>query len=211
METTATSPTDYLRNLANQLKPSGGLGMFVLVPDGASAQSRRMLITTHSGWDSASQALLQSHFAKAEEPKPFDATIRAVTIDRAAPGHSGWAQASIGCIGIISHVLPGGRSIDVLVPALRELCRDDLAAIARLINSNWYGLKHYVFRPLSGITQQQGRVLEMALEGFSVKETADVMGLSERTINHHLTQLQARLGTNGKTQSIVKAIWLGAL
>jgi DNA-binding CsgD family transcriptional regulator len=211
LETAGTTPTDYLRNLANQLKPSGGLGMFVLVPDGPTAKTRRLLITTHPGWESASHDLLQSHFASAEDPKPFDATIRTVKIDRATPGHAGWVQASIGCIGIISHVLPAGRTIDVLVPALKELYRDDLAAIARLINSNWYGLKHYVFRPLSGITQQQGRVLELALEGFSAKETADAMGLSERTINHHLTQLQARLGTNGKTQSIVKAIWLGAL
>ena len=211
MEQNQTSPDDFLRNLNNQIKLVGGLGLCVLVPDGATLQSRRLLLTTHPAWADHIAHFVQSHFSPMMEPEPFHPTIHSVRLQPGVTGHHGWLQTGIAAVGIVSHVLPGGRSIDVLVPALRELHRDDLAAISRLIHGAWYGLKHYVFRPLSGITPQQGKVLELALEGHSVKETAEAMALTERTVNHHLTQLQARLNTSGKTQSIVKAIWLGAL
>lgn len=211
MDTQATAPLDYLRNLANQVRPIGGLGVFVLVPDGASARARRMLIATHPAWEKAAHEWVQSHFAEQTEPQPFDATVNFIAITRETAGYPIWSRASTKGLVIVSHVLPGGRSIDVLVPVHKELQRADLSEISRMVHSSWYGMKHFVFRPLSGITPQQGRVLEMALEGYSAKETGEAMNLTERTVNHHLTQLQARLGTNGKTQSIVKAIWLGAL
>lgn len=211
MEQPDIAPSDYLRNLANQIRPIGGLGLLVLVPDGDTPRSRRVLIATHPAWEMAAQAWAESHFAAAPGAQPYDSTINFLTITRETPGFHIWSQASTKALVVVSHVLPGGRAIEVVVPVHKELHKPDVSEIARVIHSTWYGMKHCVFRPLSGITPQQGRVLELALEGHSSKETADVMGLTERTVNHHLTQLQQRLGTNGKTQSIVRAIWLGAL
>lgn len=211
MDQQEIAPIDYLRNLANQVRPIGGLGIAVLVPDGESPRARRVLIATHPAWETATQAWAQSHFARELGPQPHDSTIGFVAITRDTPGYHTWSQASTKGLVVVSHVLPAGRAIEVVVPVHKELHKPDVSEIARVIHSTWYGMKHCVFRPLSGITHQQGRVLELALEGFSAKETADHMGLTERTVNHHLTQLQQRLGTNGKTQSIVKAIWLGAL
>lgn len=205
------APVDYLRNLANQVRPIGGLGIVVLVPDGESPRTRRVLIATHPAWQAAAQAWAPSHFARESAPQPHESTIGFVAITRETPGFHTWSQASTKGLVVVSHVLPAGRSIEVVVPVHRELHKPDVSEIARVVHSTWYGMKHCVFRPLSGITPQQGRVLELALEGLSAKESADQMGLTERTVNHHLTQLQQRLGTNGKTQSIVKAIWLGAL
>lgn len=211
MDQQEIAPIDYLRNLANQVRPIGGLGIAVLVPDGESPRARRVLIATHPAWETATQAWAQSHFARQSGPQPHESTIGFVAIARDTPGFHTWTQASTKGLVVVSHVLPAGRAIEVVVPVHKELHKPDVSEIARVIHSTWYGMKQCVFRPLSGITPQQGRVLELALEGFSAKETADQMGLTERTVNHHLTQLQQRLGTNGKTQSIVKAIWLGAL
>lgn len=211
MDQQEIAPIDYLRNLANQVRPIGGLGIAVLVPDGKSPRARRVLIATHAAWVEATQTWAQSHFSRESGPHPHESTIGFVGITRDTPGFPTWSQASTKGLVVVSHVLPAGRAIEIVVPVHKELHKPDVSEIARVIHSSWYGMKHCVFRPLSGITPQQGRVLELALEGFSAKETADQMGLTERTVNHHLTQLQQRLGTNGKTQSIVKAIWLGAL
>lgn len=211
MEQQEIAPVDFLRNLANQVRPIGGLGIVVLVPDGESPRARRVLIATHPAWEAPVRSWAETNFARDAAPQPHESTINFVTISRETPAFQSWSQASTKALVVVSHVLPAGRTIEVVVPVHKELHKPDVSEIARVIHSTWHAMKHCVFRPLSGITPQQGRVLELALEGLSAKETADLMGLTERTVNHHLTQLQQRLGTNGKTQSIVKAIWLGAL
>ncbi len=62
-----------------------------------------------------------------------------------------------------------------------------------------------------GITFREKEVLRWAAEGKTSHETAKIMGISERTVNFHINNSVAKLGSTNRVQAVVKAAMLGKL
>jgi len=61
------------------------------------------------------------------------------------------------------------------------------------------------------ITPREQEVLRWAAEGKTSCETAQIMNLSERTVNFHINNAVAKLGATNRIQAAVKAAMLGKL
>lgn len=61
------------------------------------------------------------------------------------------------------------------------------------------------------LTTQQTRALELASFGLSHKEIADLMGVSVRTVEHHLSEARERLDTKNTTQAVASALRLNII
>jgi DNA-binding CsgD family transcriptional regulator len=61
------------------------------------------------------------------------------------------------------------------------------------------------------LTDRERDVLSWASRGKTVPETADILTLSEDTIDTHMRHAMHKLGANNKTHAVVKAIYLGLI
>lgn len=61
------------------------------------------------------------------------------------------------------------------------------------------------------LTGSQQQVLQLLAEGFSIKQAANRMGISRRTVYVHLSAVHKRLGTTSCAQAVARAISLGLL
>jgi DNA-binding CsgD family transcriptional regulator len=61
------------------------------------------------------------------------------------------------------------------------------------------------------LTDRERDVLGWASRGKTVPETADILNLSEETIDTHMRHAMHKLGANNKTHAVVKAIYLGLI
>jgi DNA-binding NarL/FixJ family response regulator len=61
------------------------------------------------------------------------------------------------------------------------------------------------------LTQRERQVLELVVEGFANKQIARRMGISEKTVKGHLTNLFQRIGVSDRTQAALWAERTGAL
>jgi LuxR family transcriptional regulator, quorum-sensing system regulator SolR len=72
-------------------------------------------------------------------------------------------------------------------------------------------LPHHVPELDACITPREQEVLRWAAEGKTSCETAQIMNLSERTVNFHINNAVAKLGATNRIQAAVKAAMLGKL
>ena len=61
------------------------------------------------------------------------------------------------------------------------------------------------------LTDRERDVLSWAGRGKTVPDTADILTLSEETIDTHMRHAMHKLGANNKTHAVVKAIYLGLI
>jgi DNA-binding CsgD family transcriptional regulator len=61
------------------------------------------------------------------------------------------------------------------------------------------------------ITDRERDVLSWAGRGKIVSETAEILRLSEETVETHMRNAMSKLGANNKTHAVVKAIYLGLI
>ena len=54
-------------------------------------------------------------------------------------------------------------------------------------------------------------MLSWASRGKTVPDTAEILSLSEETIDTHMRHAMHKLGANNKTHAVVKAIYLGLI
>lgn len=54
-----------------------------------------------------------------------------------------------------------------------------------------------------GLTERQGQVLALMVRGFSNREVAEVLGLSEGTVKIHMTAIFRALGVGSRTQALI--------
>lgn len=59
------------------------------------------------------------------------------------------------------------------------------------------------------MTAREKEVLRWSAEGKTAFEISLILGISERTINFHITNAVLKLGASNKTQAVVKAVALG--
>nr|UWU45300.1 LuxR [synthetic construct] len=61
------------------------------------------------------------------------------------------------------------------------------------------------------LTKREKECLAWACEGKSSWDISKILGCSERTVTFHLTNVQMKLNTTNRCQSISKAILTGAI
>jgi len=61
------------------------------------------------------------------------------------------------------------------------------------------------------LTDRERDVLSWAARGKTAKDTADLMHVSEMTVNTHIRNAIGKLGANSKTHAATKAIYLGLI
>lgn len=132
-----------------------------------------------------------------------------------ARGHGlqfGWAQASRDAHGAVG-LLTLARSTEQLTDTelssnqarMSWLTQYAHAAMARLLTPK--------LAPESQITMtaREKEVLRWTAEGKTAYEISQILSVSERTVNFHINNVVAKLGTANKTQAAVKAATLGML
>lgn len=65
--------------------------------------------------------------------------------------------------------------------------------------------------PVIRLTRRQAQVLQLVSQGYGSKHIAARLGLSEGTINNHISAAMCVLGVNSRSHGIAKAIELGLL
>lgn len=61
------------------------------------------------------------------------------------------------------------------------------------------------------LTPRQLEILRWTMNGNTASETAELMGISTRTVTFHVCMAMARLGCRNKHTAVLKAIQLGLL
>lgn len=132
-----------------------------------------------------------------------------------ARGHGlqfGWAQASRdanGAVGLLTLARSAEQLTDMELTSnqakMSWLTQYAHAAMARLLTPK--------LAPESQITMtaREKEVLRWTAEGKTAYEISQILSVSERTVNFHINNVVAKLGTSNKTQAAVKAATLGML
>ena len=132
-----------------------------------------------------------------------------------ARGHGlqfGWAQASRDANGSIG-LLTLARGTEQLTASelhanqakMSWLTHYTHAAMARLLTAKMVPESEVV------MTSREKEVLRWTAEGKTSYEIAQILTVSERTVNFHITNVVVKLGASNKTQAAVKAVSLGLL
>lgn len=129
-----------------------------------------------------------------------------------ARGHQlrvGWAQSSRTADGIVG-MLTLARSHEQLLDAELRHSERDMVWLAHAAHEAMARLQ----RPQSAAAGLSGReieVLRWMADGKTSSEAAEILGLTERTVNFHVANALVKLGAANKTAAVVKAALLGLL
>ncbi|WP_326542876.1 autoinducer binding domain-containing protein [Pseudorhodoferax sp.] len=124
----------------------------------------------------------------------------------------GWAQ---------SHRDPEGTySLLVMARSEGPLVQDELQRLAPrmqwLVHAGHEAMKACGQdpareQPPAGLSDREIDVLRWTAEGKTSAEVADILNISERTVNFHINSVVAKLGACNKTSAAVRAAMLGLL
>jgi DNA-binding CsgD family transcriptional regulator len=206
-----TDPSGFLDTLIEGWAARGMKALAMLAPDPVFHEKRSTLLVRPSIFQAAADHLASSD-AYGQSWRDSDSpSVAWIDTSRNEPWLLPWVK--MGCRGIIrvGMDMPGGKQIELYAASGEELNRPMVAEFVLDLMAAWPQIKRYVLTPLSGLTGQQLRVLNMSFHGLSAKECAVSLGVTERTVNHHLAIIQEKLGTQSKLESISKAIWRGAI
>jgi LuxR family transcriptional regulator len=121
----------------------------------------------------------------------------------------GWAQSSRTPDGIAG-MLTLARSHDQLLDAELLHSERDMVWLAHAAHEAMARLQ----RPQSAtasLSQREIEVLRWMADGKTSSEAAEILNLSERTVNFHVANALVKLGAANKTAAVVKAALLGLL
>jgi DNA-binding CsgD family transcriptional regulator len=124
----------------------------------------------------------------------------------------GWAQSSLDAVGV-GGMLSLARSSDALSAAelatqevkMRWLVNISHLALSRLFVSD------LVKESQPDLTCREIEVLKWTADGKSSCEIADLLSISENTVNFHIKNSVAKLRTANRTAAVVRAAMLGLL
>lgn len=121
----------------------------------------------------------------------------------------GWAQPMHDIKGIAS-LLTLSRSHDAISPAEMGDKTPQVAWLAQAVHETLAGV--LASRPGSAaevkLTVREIDVLRWAGDGKTAGETADILGIAERTVVFHIDNALRRLGAGNKTAGVLKAAML---
>ncbi len=68
-----------------------------------------------------------------------------------------------------------------------------------------------IIAPSDQLTPREKQVISLSAEGLTSQDIADQLGLSARTVNQHVDNVAAKLGTKNRTHTVAEAIRLGLI
>lgn len=206
-----TDPSGFLDTMIDGWVERGMRAIVMIGPDHFDHEKRATLLVRPKSYQVAADILAASD-AYGQSWRDNDSpSVAWLDTSRNEPWLVPWVEK--GCRGIVrvGMDMPGGKQIEVFAASANEFNRLLVAEFVLDLLAAWSQIKRYVLTPLSGLTAQQLKVLNLSLVGLSARECAAKLGVAERTVNHHLATIQEKLGTQSKLESISKAIWRGAI
>ena len=124
----------------------------------------------------------------------------------------GWAQASRDPAGAVG-LLTLARSAEPLTRSELDANQAKMAWLAQYTHAAMARLLTPKLAPETqvALTSREKEVLRWTAEGKTSYEISQILDVSERTVNFHVNNAVAKLGTSNKTQAAVKATALGML
>lgn len=61
------------------------------------------------------------------------------------------------------------------------------------------------------LTPREKEVFGLLIENYSTKEMAERMGISDKTVRNHISNVMLKLGVKGRAQAVVELLRLGEL
>lgn len=61
------------------------------------------------------------------------------------------------------------------------------------------------------LTKREREVFELLIKNYTTKEIAEKLGISEKTVRNHISNVMQKLGVNGRASAVVELIKLGEL
>lgn len=61
------------------------------------------------------------------------------------------------------------------------------------------------------LTKREHQVFELLILNKSTRDIAEELGISEKTIRNHISNVMQKLGVKGRTQAVIELIKLGEL
>lgn len=205
------TPEGVLLSFIERWYDQGLRSIAILAPEIQYPEERRTLIVVPEVFRFAADNLAKSDaYGPAWRVDDY-ANVAWTDISRGDPWLEHWAEHGIHSVVRVSFILPADKNIEIYGACNCSIEKDFVSSFASDLVSSSPRLRNKILRPLSGLSPQQLRVLQLSMHGHSAKDCGNIMGLTERTVNHHLAAIQAKLGTQNKIESITKSIWLGAL
>lgn len=204
-------PSGFLDTMIDGWAERGMRAIAMIGPDHVDHAKRSTLLVRPSNFQFAADTLAASDAYGKSWRDSDSPSVAWLDTSRNEPWLMPWVE--MGCRGIVrvGMDMPGGKQIEVFAASGNELNRPLVAEFVLDLLAAWSQIKRYVLTPMSGLTNQQLKVLNLSLHGLSAKQCAIELGVAERTVNHHLATIQEKLGTQSKLESISKAIWRGAI
>ncbi|MDR3389879.1 MAG: response regulator [Rudaea sp.] len=124
-----------------------------------------------------------------------------------------WRQHAQALEGVSLTV--GARRLAIAIGAALVLPARQLAhdadALARQFSELLDEAEQSLLQQLGLLTDRERSCLRLTSEGLIAKQIARKLAISARTVNLHLADAAAKLGTRGRTQTVAKALKLGAI
>ncbi|MEM4990733.1 LuxR family transcriptional regulator [Collimonas sp. H4R21] len=126
--------------------------------------------------------------------------------------HAGWAQSRYDARGI-SGLLNLSRTDDSVSS---EKLRETAWKLSWLIDVVHEGLSRLLIRKhlpeaLNDLTAREIEVLRWTADGKTSGEIGNIMGISDRTVNFHISNTLKKFNTTNKTAAAAKAVMFGLL
>ena len=124
----------------------------------------------------------------------------------------GWAQSSFDARGVAG-LLSLARSEEPLSEAELRHNAPRMAWLVQLAHERMTSLlsaKGYSEEPVV-LTAREAEVLRWTADGKTSSEVGEIMNIAERTVNFHVNNAIAKLGTTNKTAAVIKAAMLRLL
>lgn len=124
----------------------------------------------------------------------------------------GWAQSCLDAFGV-GGMLTLSRASEEITPAEiegKEMRMRWLVSISHMALSRIFSAKSMPPQKIA-LTPREVEVLRWTADGKTSGEISDLLSVSENTVNFHIKNSIAKLGTANKTAAVVRAALLGLL
>lgn len=203
------TPEEVVDSLIEQWAEHGLCAIAIIAPKVRDPALRRTVICRPSHLQQASDAIAQSEaYGDGWRVDDYSNVVQ-IDTSRDEPWLYEWRANGVIHLVRIAKDLPLGRQIEIYAGFTKPVEKQVLHALVSYVASSSARLRNKVLIPMSGLSDQQIKVLALSMTGMSAKDCAALMGLTERTINHHLTEVSLKLSSQNKIDSITRAIWLG--
>lgn len=120
-----------------------------------------------------------------------------------------WLGSGVNSYLRVSVPVPAYQSIDFVVLTTSDMSPQQISDAVTTTMRCWAHLKIGLRAHLSPLTQREAKCLAHAFAGHSAKETAQLTGLSERSVASYIQHAMSKLGTQTKLGAVQWAGMLG--